>query len=265
MPTAHDDRYRPTRRRVLRDLGDAGLLGAALAAAGSGLLAGSPLAATPALAAACTLTAEQEEGPYYLDLEKIRRNVTEGRAGLRLDLEITIVDSTTCRPIEGVAVDIWHCDAGGVYSGFSAEGTKGRTYLRGVQLTDAGGTATFRTIYPGWYQGRATHIHLKAHVGGKSGASTYSGGHVAHTGQVFFSDTITDRVAKLSPYTTDKVVRTRNAADRVYTQQGGAGLKLALTRHRAGTITSGFKGAITLGLDPSATPAAAGGGGGGGR
>ena len=72
--------------------------------------------------------------------------------------------------------------------------------------------------------------------------------------------TITDRVAKLSPYTTDKVVRTRNAADAVYTQQGGAGLKLALTRRKAGTITSGFTGAITLGLDPSATPAGVGGG-----
>jgi protocatechuate 3,4-dioxygenase beta subunit len=261
MPNAHDDRYRPTRRRVLRDLGGAGLLGAGLAGAGSGLLAGSRLAAAPALAAACTLTAEQEEGPYYLDLEKIRKNVTEGRSGLRLDLEITIVDSTSCRPIEGVAVDIWHCDAGGVYSGFSGEGTKGRTYLRGVQLTDAQGTAAFRTIYPGWYRGRATHIHLKAHVGGKSGAGTYSGGHVGHTGQVFFSDTITDRVAKLPPYTGDKVVRTRNAADQVYTQQGGAGLKLALTRRKAGTIKSGFTGAIALGVDPSATPAVVGVGG----
>jgi protocatechuate 3,4-dioxygenase beta subunit len=257
MSNSHDDRYRPTRRRVLRDLGGAGLLGAGLA--GTRVLGVSPLVAAPALAAACTLTAEQEEGPYYLDLEKIRRNITEGKSGLRLDLKITIVDSGTCKPIEGVAVDIWHCDAVGVYSGFAAEHTKRKTYLRGVQLTDGDGTATFRTIYPGWYQGRATHIHLKAHVGGKSGASASSGGHVAHTGQVFFSDTITDQVAKLPPYTGDKVARTRNGADRVYTQQGGSSARLGLTRRKAATIKSGFVAAVTLGVDPNATPAAAGG------
>jgi protocatechuate 3,4-dioxygenase beta subunit len=255
MSNAPDDPYRPTRRRVLRDIGGAGLLGAGLA--GTRVLGVSPLAAAPALAAACTLTAEQEEGPYYLDLEKIRRTITEGRSGLRLDLKITIVDRTTCKPIEGVAVDIWHCDAIGVYSGFSTEGTKGKTYLRGVQLTDGGGVATFRTIYPGWYQGRATHIHLKAHVGGRSGATTYSGGHVAHTGQVFFSDTITDQVAKLSPYTGHEGARTRNAVDHVYTQQHGSSAKLGLTRRKAATIKSGFVGAITLGVDPDATPSGA--------
>jgi protocatechuate 3,4-dioxygenase beta subunit len=262
MPSSHDDQYRPTRRRVLRDLGGAGLIGAGLAGAGSGLLGGSPLAAAPALAAACTLTAEQEEGPYYLDLEKVRKDITEGKSGLRLDLRITIVDRSTCRPIEGVAVDIWHCDAVGVYSGFAAEHTQGRTSLRGVQLTGADGTATFRTIYPGWYPGRATHIHLKAHVGGTSGASTYRGGHVAHTGQLFFSDTVTDQVARRSPYTGDHVVRTRNAADRIFTQEGGSSAKLALTRRKAATIKAGYTGAITLGIDPAATPAATGGGGG---
>jgi protocatechuate 3,4-dioxygenase beta subunit len=249
--TSRDTDQGVTRRRILQ-----GLAGTGAGLAGARLL-GSPLAASPALAAAsCTLTAEQEEGPYYLDLEKIRKNITEGKSGLRLDLRITIVDSSSCDPIEGVAVDIWHCDAVGVYSGFSAEGTSGKTYLRGVRVTDADGLASFRTIYPGWYQGRATHIHLKAHVGGKAGSSKYSGGHVAHTGQLFFSDTTTDKVAKLSPYTRNDTTRTRNTVDRVYTAEHGARAKLALTRRNASTIKSGFVAAITLALDPDSTPSA---------
>jgi protocatechuate 3,4-dioxygenase beta subunit len=231
-----------------------------LAGTGAGLasarLLGSPLAASPALAAACTLTAEQTEGPYYLDLEKIRKDITEGKSGLRLDLRITIVDAGSCKPIEGVAVDIWHCDAVGVYSGFSAEGTSGKTYLRGVRLTDADGLASFRTIYPGWYRGRATHIHLKAHVGGAAASGKYSGGHVAHTGQLFFSDTTTDKVAKLSPYTRNDTTRTRNAEDQIYTGQHGASGKLHLTRRKAATIKAGFVAPITLAIDPDATPSA---------
>jgi protocatechuate 3,4-dioxygenase beta subunit len=242
-------------RAITRRLALQGLAGTGAGLAGARLL-GAPLAASPARAAACTLTAEQEEGPYYLDLEKIRKNITEGKAGLRLDLHLTIVDSTSCEPIEGVAVDIWHCDAVGVYSGFSAEGTSGKTYLRGVRLTDADGLASFRTIYPGWYRGRATHIHLKAHVGGKAGSTRYSGGHVAHTGQLFFSDTTTDNVARLSPYTRNATTRTRNAVDRVYTEEHGASVRLSLQRRKAGTIKSGFVAAITLGTDPEATPSA---------
>jgi protocatechuate 3,4-dioxygenase beta subunit len=246
--TGRDTDHAITRRGALRGLavGGAGLA--------SARLLGSPLAASPALAAACTLTAEQTAGPYYLDLEKIRKDITEGKSGLRLDLHVTIVDSSSCEPIEGVAVDIWHCDAVGVYSGFSAEGTRGKTYLRGVRLTDADGLASFRTIYPGWYRGRATHIHLKARVGGKAASGTYSGGHVAHTGQLFFSDTTTDKVARLSPYTRNDTTRTRNAVDNVYTGQHGARGKLHLTRRKAGTIKAGFVAAITLAIDPDATP-----------
>jgi protocatechuate 3,4-dioxygenase beta subunit len=239
-----------TRRHALRGLAGTG------AGLASARLLGSPLAASPALAAACTLTAEQTEGPYYLDLEKIRKDITEGKSGLRLDLRITIVDSGTCKPIEGVAVDIWHCDAVGVYSGFSAEGTSGKTYLRGVRLTDADGLASFRTIYPGWYRGRATHIHLKAHVGGAAASGKYSGGHVAHTGQLFFSDTTTDKVAKLSPYTRNDTTRTRNAEDQIYTGQHGASGKLHLTRRKAATSKAGFVAPITLAIDPDATPSA---------
>jgi protocatechuate 3,4-dioxygenase beta subunit len=236
----HD--YRPTRRTAIRDLGIAGF-----SLAGARVL-GSELTTTDdAEAASCVLTPELTEGPYYLDLEKIRRNITEGHAGLRLDLKIKVVDSTECTPIENVAVDIWHCDASGTYSG--VQGNSG-TFLRGVQLTNASGVATFRTIYPGWYQGRATHIHLKAHVGGRKSGSKYTGGHVAHTGQLFFADSTTDKVAKLSPYNSRNITRTRNSQDNIY---GQGGTKVSLKRRKAGTIRRGFVANITVGIDPSAT------------
>jgi protocatechuate 3,4-dioxygenase beta subunit len=249
----HDDHRRDpriTRRGALR-----GLAGTGAGFASLGLLRGSAeqdaFAATPS----CTLTAEVTEGPYYLDLERVRRNVTEGKTGLRLDLRIKVVDSSSCEALSGVAVDIWHAAADGHYSGFAAEGTNGETWLRGVQLTDDDGIAAFRTIYPGWYQGRATHIHMKCHLGGRVSSSTYRGGHVAHTGQLFFRDTTTDRVARLSPYSSRTITRTRNSADSIYRQAGGSGAILALTR-RGSSIRSGFTGRITVGIDPDATPSA---------
>ena len=148
--------------------------------------------ADESIANACLLTPEQEEGPYYVDLERIRNNIKEAKTGLRLQLKVVCVSSKTCKPIANAAVDIWHCDAEGHYSGFSQEDTEGQTFLRGVQLTNDRGVALFETIYPGWYTGRATHIHMKVHIGGRKAGSTYSGGHVSHTGQLFFPDAITD-------------------------------------------------------------------------
>jgi protocatechuate 3,4-dioxygenase beta subunit len=236
--------HRFTRRHALRGLGGAGV-----GLAGRGLFGprdfeDAAVAATPS----CTLAAEQEQGPYYLDLERIRKNITEGKRGLR-------VDSTSCEPLPNVAVDIWHCAADGHYSGFAREGTSGETFLRGVQLTDENGVAAFRTIYPGWYQGRATHIHLKAHVGGTRSGAQHAAGHVAHTGQLFFSDSLTDRVAELSPY--GGRARTRNRVDHIYTQQHGASALLSISQRNRSSLRSGVIGRITLGVDPDATPASA--------
>jgi protocatechuate 3,4-dioxygenase beta subunit len=240
--------HRLTRRGALRGLGGAGLGLTGLGLFGHQHFEDEAFSATPS----CTLVAEQEEGPYYLDLEKIRKNITEGKSGVRLDLHVKVVDNTSCEPLSDVAVDIWHAAASGKYSGFSGEGTSGQTFLRGVQLTGEEGIAVFRTIYPGWYRGRATHIHLKAHLGGKAG-TRYTGGHVAHTGQMFFSDALTDRVARLAPYSSRTVTRVRNKADHVYTQQGGSGSILSLTARDKRSIRSGFVGRITLGVDPGQT------------
>jgi protocatechuate 3,4-dioxygenase beta subunit len=243
--------HRLTRRNALRGLGAAGLGLAGLELFGPRSLEDEAFSATPS----CTLTAEQEEGPYYLDLERIRRNITEGKKGLRLDLRVKVLDRSSCEPLPHVAVDVWHCAADGHYSGFAREGTSDETFLRGVQLTDADGIAAFRTIYPGWYQGRATHIHLKAHVGGQASATKYAAGHVAHTGQLFFSDSLTDRVAELSPYSSRTITRTRNRVDRVYTREHGSGALLSISQRNRSSLRSGVIGRITLGLDPSATPA----------
>src|SRR5207249_6075801 len=156
------DGSRLTRRASLLRLG--GFL-AALVGAGGWKLAqseGSGRAAVASGAVTCVLTPEQTEGPYYIANEKVRRNITEGQPGAPLVLRLFAVDASTCRPIKGAAVDIWHADAGGVYSGFGS-GSGNRTFMRGIQKTDAKGLARFRTVYPGWYRGRTVHIHVKVH------------------------------------------------------------------------------------------------------
>ncbi len=248
-----------TRARLLRN---AGVLGGALAVGGS-LGAGGAFAeltgaaALTAGAAALDLTPEQEEGPYYVALEKIRKNITLGQPGVPLKLRITVVNSKTGKPIPNAACDIWHCDATGVYSDESVESTVGQTWLRGVQLTDAHGLAEFQTIYPGHYHGRATHIHVKVHVGGTKSGTTYSGGHVSHTGQLFFDDAISTGVYALDPYATDTDARTLDPVDSVYTQQGGKKSVLRL-RLLGNSVSSGYLGTITLGVNPASTPAAVG-------
>src|SRR4051812_24855877 len=104
----------------------------------------------------CVLTPELTEGPYYIAGEKVRRDITDGRPGTRLMLRTTVVDASTCKAIRGAAVDVWHADASGVYSGFG-DGAASQTFMRGVQKTDARGLAVFKTVYPGWYPGRSVH------------------------------------------------------------------------------------------------------------
>jgi protocatechuate 3,4-dioxygenase beta subunit len=249
--TKESTMYEPTRRHLLRDLTGAGVGAAGATVIGGRLLGHAGIDDADAATPSCTLTPEQEEGPYYLDLEKIRKDITEDKAGLRLDLRFKVVNANTCKAMEDVAVDIWHADPGGVYSGFSAEGTAGETYLRGVQLTDEHGLAVFRTVYPGWYTGRAIHIHLKTYVGGRAAGRKYNGGRIAHTGQVFFNDAVSDKVVALSPYNKHTGTRTRNRVDRVYTQQHGSSALLRLRRRKASTIRKGLIASVTVGIDPS--------------
>ena len=179
---------------------------------------------------ACVLTPELTEGPYYVPGEKVRRNITEGRPGLPLLLRTTVVSASTCKPVKRAAVDIWHCDAGGVYSGVN--GQTG-TFLRGIQYTDKNGLALFDTIYPGWYQGRAVHIHVKVHIGGI----------VVHTGQLFFPDALTAKVYESAPYSSRGAPDTTDASDSIF-RNGGAKGMLSLAKEASG----GYIGTITMGV-----------------
>ena len=181
----------------------------------------------------CVLAPEQTEGPYYVDDATFRRNVTEGRPGAPLTLRLTVVNASSCRPIKGAAVEIWHCDAAGAYSATGAEADE--RFLRGIQRTDAKGLALFRTIYPGWYPGRTVHIHTMVHLGGN----------VVHTGQLYFSDATTDAVYRRRPYSARPNRTTRNAADSIYVN-GGRRSTLKVVRRG-----SAYVGSITMGVQRS--------------
>ncbi len=101
------------------------------------------------------------QGPYYVNSALVRHDITEGRPGLPVRLFVRVLDATTCQPIPGAVVDVWHGDADGVYSGFQSQGTQGQTYLRGIQYAAPDGICWFDTIFPGWYPGRTAHLHLK--------------------------------------------------------------------------------------------------------
>lgn len=222
------DELRLTRRGSLARLLTAGLAAAGWRAAET---SGAGPAAVASGAVSCVLTPEMTEGPYYIPGEKLRRNITEGKPGVPLALRLAVVDVSTCRPMRGAAVDVWHADATGVYSGFGAAAGS-RTFLRGIQRTDATGVALFETIYPGWYPGRTVHVHVKVHLGGN----------VVHTGQLFFPDALTDVVYRRSPYSRRPNRTTRNPQDAIFAN-GGSRSMLRLRRRGAGYI-----GSVTMGV-----------------
>jgi protocatechuate 3,4-dioxygenase beta subunit len=224
-----------TRRRALQLAGGLGLAALVPACADDGGSAAptTTTSGTEASATAspdCVLMPELTEGPYYLDLDLVRSDITEDRPGLPLDLRVSVVDADACEPIEGAAVDVWHCDAGGAYSG--VEGAEGETFCRGVQMTDASGVAEFRTIFPGWYTGRAVHIHLKVQVDGDQ----------THTGQLFFDPAVTSAVYALEAYAERGEQDVANSSDDIYAQSGG----VTVVAVEVGESSSA--GSVTLGV-----------------
>ncbi len=186
---------------------------------------------------------EQTEGPFFveehLNRVDIRTDPADGSVKpgipLRLALRVTRVASGGCAPMPGVIVDLWHCDATGIYSDAAENGTLGKKFLRGSQVTDANGIAQFTTIYPGWYQGRAVHIHFK--LGAANAGKTYD-----FTSQLYFDDSLSDSVFAESPYAVRGRARMRNSEDRIY-RQGGRDLMLALTKSG-----DGYAGTFDVGL-----------------
>lgn len=252
--------------------------------------------------AVCQLMPEQEVGPYYVDGELLRSNISENKPGVPLSLRIALLDSRTCKPLTGAAVDIWHCDALGVYSGYTKQPQMGGpgmgpgmgpggpppgggpppdsaggpppgggpmggppvshptdklTFMRGIQLTGSDGSVSFRTVFPGFYQGRTNHIHFKVRIGGHTGKSTYEEGHVSHIGQVFFPEDVAVSIMSHEPYTKHEIHRTTQAEDGVFNGQHGDASIAVLKPFKPGNWTEGLHAELIAAVDPTATPAPA--------
>ncbi len=194
----------------------------------------------------CVLTASLTEGPFFVD-EKLNRSDirTDPATGavsagipLALTFNVQRVASSACTPLTGAYLDVWHCDAAGVYSDVSGSSRK---FLRGYQITDANGVAAFETVYPGWYNGRAVHIHFKLRLYAGS-TKTYE-----FTSQFFFDDTFTDSVYTQSPYSSRGSRNTRNASDGIYNSLSTTD-KAGLTLQTSKT-SDGYAGVINLGVN----------------
>jgi protocatechuate 3,4-dioxygenase beta subunit len=170
--------------------------------------------------ASCAQTAEQTDGPYYFDADAIRSDIRDGRPGTPLVLALRVRAGGDCAPVETAIVDIWHCDAGGVYSGFG-DG-EGERFLRGAQATNEDGIAKFTTIYPGWYEGRTVHVHAKVHLDRQTVLTT----------QLYFDDAVSDRVYEGEAYATRGDRGQRNDSDGIFDDS----LVLALERSGDGYL-----------------------------
>ena len=167
----------------------------------TGAARATPLSDAGAFRDVCFLTPQSIEGPYYLDPHLVRTQIAEGRAGVPLRVDLRVIDGATCKPSEGARVDIWHADARGIYSGYEGQGDKqdlstvGQKFLRGTQFTDSKGAVSFETIYPGWYAGRATHIHFKVLVDDRN----------VLTGQMYFPDAVNEFIYANIPAYADRL------------------------------------------------------------
>ncbi len=192
--------------------------------------------------AACALTLETTQGPYYFDADKVRSDIREDRAGARLRLAIKVQDSETCAPVPNAVVEIWHCDANGLYSGAEAQSTGGggrpgggappsggapggappgggggdgmadlvptddKRYLRGAQVTNGDGVVEFVTIWPGWYRGRTVHIHAMVHASNNRVLTT----------QIMFDEALNTKVFAQAPYSAHSGRNTFNDDDTIF-------------------------------------------------
>jgi protocatechuate 3,4-dioxygenase beta subunit len=202
----------------------------------------------------CGMMREQTQGPFWFDVDSIRSDIREDRPGTPLQLALRVWDQD-CRPLPNSVVEIWHCDAGGAYSGFevsSGGGPRGGarstsdgsytqgepqavpaddgTYLRGAQVADANGIVQFTTVYPGWYSGRTVHIHLKVHVNKDT----------VLTSQVYFEEELNDEVLAAAPYNSRSGRDTLNEDDGIFDPSG------LLT---AQPVQDGYLAGINLGVE----------------
>ncbi|MEP7003009.1 MAG: intradiol ring-cleavage dioxygenase [Chloroflexota bacterium] len=196
----------------------------------------------------CVVRPALTEGPYFVD-EKLNRSdirsdpatgAVKPGAPLALTFLVSKVTGTSCSALGGATVDVWHCDATGAYSDVSdpnSGSTKGTKFLRGYQTTDTSGKATFTTIWPGWYQGRAVHVHFKIRTAAANGQVS------DFTSQLFFDEALNDQVFAQAPYSQRAATgRMRNTADGIFQQSGG---KLTISPART---ADGYVASFDIGL-----------------
>jgi protocatechuate 3,4-dioxygenase beta subunit len=217
MTTGKEQRMRPRRlvhstprRAATTDLGRRRALAAVSACAATLALPNAF-----AQAAACIVTADSGEGPFYFDPKLVRSDVTSGRIGAPLDIAIQITRARDCAPLAGARLDLWQADAVGLYSGYRdqpavggipTEPAVGATFLRGTQFADADGWVRFKTIYPSWYGGRTPHVHFKVLLDAREPVAS----------QIFFDDEVNAEVFEhWDPYREHAAKRTAfNDSDR---------------------------------------------------
>jgi protocatechuate 3,4-dioxygenase beta subunit len=196
-----------------------------------------PSAAMAANLPGCVVRPEQTEGPYFVD-EKLNRSdirvdptdksIKPG-VPLRLEFQVSRIAGAACTPLSGAMVDVWHCDAAGVYSDVrdSQFDSRGKKFLRGYQQTNANGNTEFLTIYPGWYEGRAVHIHFKIR-------STAQGARAQEfTSQLYFDESVNDQIFKQAPYNTKRGRRVMNDTDSLF-RRGGRELLVTPAKNAQG-------------------------------
>lgn len=211
--------------------------------------AGASATQTAALLAGadvCAIVPEVTEGPYYFDPEMERADITEGRPGVATRIRLQVVDAA-CLALAGARVDIWHCDADGLYSGYPGQGddgstdTSGQTFMRGTQFADANGIAEFLTVYPSWYRGRTTHVHFKVFLDETN----------VLTGQIFFPDALSQYLYQnVAPYNDRASARdTLNTDDRI--AQRSTRAAFAFVKE----LGEEYLVAMIVGVDPGTTSA----------
>ncbi|MET0844973.1 MAG: intradiol ring-cleavage dioxygenase [Pseudomonas sp.] len=208
------------------------------------------------------LSPEQIAGPYFRNPKLIRRNISESVDGIPLVLRLAIVDAMTGQPVTGALVDIWHCNARGAYSGWSKINpdkevdvgdigaiprTDDDTYLRGGQFTDKKGVVRFTTIYPGFYAGRALHIHVAVRI--TSGNNFLDERHVAWVGQLYFPEPASRSVLNTREYSGRSASVLTNEEDFYYKHHGGDASTLNIHTLGRDSNEDGFFGHTTIGID----------------
>lgn len=193
----------------------------------------------------CVITPEVTEGPYYFDPALVRSDITEGKRGVPVTFRLQVVDES-CAPLENARVDIWHCDASGLYSNYSGQGddrehptsTEGETFLRGTQMTNEDGIVNFISIYPGWYRGRTTHVHFKVFLDETN----------VLTGQIFFPDALSEFIYEnVEAYERPNQRDTLNDGDSIAREASRASFA-AVKEEEDEYLVS-----LIIGVDPTAT------------